>query len=101
MGQMENSDKIQGERPRVIETSNSTEAGRIGGSSQGSWDSPGSTRGKESAGSAEDVGSTPELGGSPGEGNGNPLQCSGLENSTDRGAWRATVHRLAKSWTRL
>ena len=37
----------------------------------------------------------------PGEGNGNPLQCSCLENSMDRGAWWATVHRAAKSWTWL
>ena len=38
---------------------------------------------------------------SPGEGNGYPLQCSCLENSMDRGAWRATVHGVAKSGTRL
>ena len=38
---------------------------------------------------------------SPGEGNGNPLQCSCLENPMDRGAWRATVHRITKSQTRL
>ena len=38
---------------------------------------------------------------SPGEGNGNPLQYSCLESSTDRGAWWATVHGVAKSWTRL
>ena len=36
-----------------------------------------------------------------GEGNGNPLQCSCLENTRDRGAWWATVHGVAKSWTRL
>ena len=36
-----------------------------------------------------------------GEGNGTPLQCSCLENPMDRGAWRATVHRVAKSRTRL
>ena len=36
----------------------------------------------------------------PGEGNGDQLQYSGLENSMDRGAWRATVHVVAKSWTR-
>ena len=38
----------------------------------------------------------PELGRSPGEGNGNPLQCSCLENSMDRGAWLTTVHRAAR-----
>ena len=36
-----------------------------------------------------------------GEGNGNPLQCSCLENSRDGGAWRAAVYRVAQSWTRL
>ena len=35
----------------------------------------------------------------PGEGNGYPLQYSCLENSMDRGGWRATVHAVAKSWT--
>ena len=38
---------------------------------------------------------------SPGEGNGNPLQCSCLKNPMDRGAWRAIVHVVAKSRTRL
>ena len=38
---------------------------------------------------------------SPGEGDGNPLQYSCLENPIDRGAWWATVHGVAKSWTRL
>ena len=38
---------------------------------------------------------------SPGEGNGSPLQYSCLENPMDRGTWWATVHRVAKSWTRL
>ena len=50
---------------------------------------------------AGDMGSIPELGRSPGEGNGNLLQYSCLENSTDRGAWRATVHRIPKSRIRL
>ena len=56
---------------------------------------------KESASNSEDLGLIPGLGRSPGEGNGNPLQCSCLENPMDRGAWRATVHRVAKSWTWL
>ena len=56
---------------------------------------------KESACNAGDLGSVPELGRSPGEGNGNPLQYSCLENPTDRGTWRATVHGVAKSQTRL
>ena len=46
--------------------------------------------------SAGDTGPTPGLGKSPGEGNGTPLQYSCLENSTDRGAWWATVHRVAE-----
>ena len=41
------------------------------------------------------------LGRSPGEGNGNPLQYSCLENSMDRTGWQATVHGIAKSWTWL
>ena len=45
---------------------------------------------------AGDAGSIPGLGRSPGEGNGNPLQYSCLENSTERGAWRATVHGIPK-----
>ena len=43
----------------------------------------------------------PGLGRSPGEGNGNPLQYSCLENPLDRGARWATVHGVTKSWTRL
>ena len=47
----------------------------------------------DNAGDARDLGLTPELGRSPGDNNGNPLQCSCLENSMDRGARRATIHR--------
>ena len=47
---------------------------------------------KESACNGGDLGSIPGLGRSPGEGNGYPLQYSGLENSMDRGAWWAIVH---------
>ena len=54
-----------------------------------------------SACNAGDPGSIPGLGRSPGEGNGNPLQYSCLENSMDRGAWRATVHGVAERQTRL
>ena len=61
--------------------------------------SPGSSDGKASAYNAGDPGSIPGLGRSPGEGNGNPLQYSCLENPMDRGAWGATVHGVAKSWT--
>jgi len=51
---------------------------------------------KESACSVRDLGSDPGWGRSPGEGNGNPLQYSCLENPMDRGAWWDTVHRFAK-----
>ena len=54
-----------------------------------------------SACNAGDLGSIPGPERSPGEGNGNPLQYSCLENPIDRGAWRATVHGVPKSWTRL
>ena len=50
---------------------------------------------------AGDLGSIPGSGRSPGEGNGNPLQYSCLENPMDEGTWWATVHGVAKSWTRL
>ena len=53
------------------------------------------------AGDIRDTGSVPGLGRSPGEGNDNPLQYSCLENSMDRGVWRAIVHGVAKSWTHL
>ena len=65
------------------------------------WGFPGGSEDKASACSAGDPGSIPGLGRSPGEGNGNPLQYSCLENPVDRGAWRATVHRVAKTQTRL
>ena len=55
--------------------------------------------GKESACNAGDTGSIPRLGRSPGEGNGNPLQYSCLENPIDRGAWWATVYGVEKSQT--
>ena len=60
-----------------------------------------STIGKESASNAGDLGLNSRLGRSPGEGTGYPLQYSCLENLTDREAWQATVHGLAKNWTRL
>ena len=65
---------------------------------------PDGSSSKESACNAGDTGDSgliPALGRSPGEENGNPLQYSCLENSTDRGAWRPTVHGEVKSQTRL
>ena len=53
------------------------------------------------AGDARDVGLVLGLGRSPGEGNGNLLQYSRLENPMDRGAWQVTVHGVAESRTRL
>ena len=54
-----------------------------------------------SAGDIRDMASVPGLGRSSGGGHGNPLQYSCLENPMDRGAWLATVHRVAKSQTQL
>ena len=62
---------------------------------------PGGSDGKEIACNAGDLGLIPGSGRPPGEGNGNPLQYSCLENPMVRGAWRSTVHGVAKSWTRL
>ena len=56
---------------------------------------------KVSAYNAGDLGLIPGSRRSPGEGNGNPLQYSCLENPMDRGAWWATVHRVTRSWTWL
>ena len=53
---------------------------------------PGGSEGKVPACNEGDPGSIPGLGRSPGEGNGNPLQYSGLENPMDGGAWQVTVH---------
>ena len=62
---------------------------------------PDASDGKESACNVGDPGSIPGSGRSSGEGNGNSLKYSCLENPLDGGAWRATVHGVAKSWTRL
>ena len=62
---------------------------------------PGGSVGKESPCNAEDAISIPGSRRFPGVGNGNPLQYFYLENSKDRGAWWAIVHRVAKSWTQL
>ena len=62
---------------------------------------PGGSDGKEPDSNAGDPGSISGLERSPGEGNGNPLQYSCLENFMDRGAWWATVHEVAKNQTQL
>ena len=64
-------------------------------------DFPGVSDCKASAYNVEDLGSIPGSGISPGEGNGNPLQYSCLENPMDGGVWWATDHGVAKSQTRL
>ena len=61
----------------------------------------GGSDGKESACNAGNLGSIPGSGRSRGEGNGNPLQYSCLENPMDRGAWQAAVYEVAKSWLPL
>ena len=62
---------------------------------------PGGSEVKASAWNAGDPGSIPGSGRSPGEGNGNPLQHSCLENPMEGGAWSATLHGVAKNRTRL
>ena len=62
---------------------------------------PDSSDSKESDRNAGDLGSISGLGRFPGEGNGNPLQCSCVENSRDRGAWWAPVHRVAVNGKQL
>ena len=62
---------------------------------------PGDSDDKEFACNAGEPGSIPGLGRSSGEGNGNPLQYSCLENPMDRGSWQATVHGVAKSQAQL
>ena len=62
---------------------------------------PGGSISKESAGNAGALGLIPGSGDSSGEGNGNPRQYSCLENRMDRGAWRVTVHGVARSQTQV
>ena len=67
----------------------------------GGFDFPGGSEVKASACNAGDLGSIPGLGRSPGEGNGNPLQYSCLENPMDGGVWWSVVHGVVTSRTRL
>ena len=62
---------------------------------------PGGSDDKESACHVGDLGFIPGLGRFPGGGHSNPFQYSCQENPIDRGAWQATVHGVAMSWTRL
>ena len=62
-------------------------------------DFPGGSGGKASAYNAGNLGLIPGSGRSPGEGNGNSLQYSCLENPMDKGAWWVKVHGVAGSWT--
>ena len=68
---------------------------------EGHWASLVAQRLKHLPCNVGDLGSIPGSGRSPGEGNGNPLQDSCLENPMDGGVWWATVHGVTKSWTRL
>ena len=72
--------------------------GDIYTASKGSWIFPHSSVGKESVCKAGDLGLIPGLGRSPGEGNGNLLQYSCLENPMDREAWQAQVHGVKRVW---
>ena len=63
----------------------------------GTKGAPGGSDSQESTCNVGDLGSIPGLGRSPGEGHGNPLQYSCLENPMDRGAWSATVHGVGES----
>ena len=86
--------------PRGTRVACLTPEGRMCKSGQGrGFDFPDGSDGKKTTYNAGDAGLIPGLGRSPGEGNGNPLQYSCLENFKDRGAWQATVHRVLKSQT--
>ena len=82
-----------------VESQASTEQGTVLEKLSESCVTVASQPGKESACSAGEPGSIPGSGRSSGEGNGNPLQYSCLENPMDGGAWQATVHGVAKSRT--
>ena len=64
-----------------------------------SFDFPGGSGDEESACNVGELGSIPALGSFPGEGNGNPLQYSCLENPIDKGTWKATFHEVARRQT--
>ena len=85
--------------PRMRKVRSSRQEGFEG--KRGMADFTGGASGKESTCSAGDLGLIPGLGRSPGGGKGNPRRYSCLVDPIDRGAWRAMVHRVAKSQTRL
>ena len=74
---------------------------RVGHDLATKQDFPGGSDSKDSACNVGDLGSIPGLRRSLGGGHGSPLQYSCLENPMDRGTWQATVHEVAKRWTRL
>ena len=81
-----------------------TQIGGFGGASDELMVSSVGASGKEpaaNAGDFRDAGSILGSGRTPGEGNGNPLQYPCLENPKEGGAWWATVHGVAESWTQL
>ena len=75
--------------------------GRLAGGSPSTWGFLGGLVVKNPPASAGNVGLIPGSGQSSGEGNGYSFQYSCLENSTDRGAWQTTVHRVTKSQTQF
>ena len=87
--------------PQKCQPERVTEQAAGGADEVPSQGNPFGSAGKESTCNARDLGLIPGLGRSPEEGNGNSLQDSYLGNPMDRGAGRATVHRVTKSQTRL
>ena len=86
---------------RITQGCEFQEAGILKDYLRGCMDFPDGSDGKESVCNVGDPGLIPGSARAPGERNGYSLQYSCLENSLDRGAWRATVHGVAKTWTRL
>ena len=87
------------ELPSYVHSQSLKQASRLLALSTTNMGSPGGSDGKECSCDAGDPLLSPGLGRSPGEESGYPLQYSCLDNSMDRAAWLATVHRVAKRWT--
>ena len=101
LGEFRGQRSLAGYSPWGHEELGKTEQLSLSLSSPNEWGFPGGSDGKESECNARDMGSIPGSRRSHGERNGYPFQYSCLENSVDRGAWRATVHGVAKSQARL